>query len=443
MVPNFTCIDPSCPPSILELWTGHFVGYYRAQDFSQPRIGDIFYVRMVSSVVSPTSPAAPISDLVFDQVGNVTDFAISQTNPVVCYYYATFSSPGVADPGNCSQTPSPAAGGGWYFGGRALGSGSSFDIRVPIMVKAPQDGISNGSTFGQRVSLIGATTSPAALAVHKLRVADRTPVFDTFSTTNVSSTGARTNANVYTFWKGGTAYFDLGTSPGSLPQASSPIALNNTSSGFNVFSTWSGLSPSTTYYWRPRVVVNGQTFTGAVQSFTTSSAGTSTSPTTNPTGGPTSPTTNPTGGPTSPTTNPTGGPTSPTTNPTGGPATTPPGAAPVVPARATTVVSGWPVRPVLARLGRTSVKAVVLPVTVRPARSRTGVVQSLSCRKVGKRTVCTWVKYRTVRWPSTATGRASVVLTAARGRTVTYRLVLPQTATGKSYVSRALVVRGA
>ena len=117
--------------------------------------------------------------------------------------------------------------------------------------------------------------------------------------------------------------------------------------------------------------------------------------------------------------------------------------APVVPARATTVVSGWPVRPVLARLGRTSVKAVVLPVTVRPARSRTGVVQSLSCRKVGKRTVCTWVKYRTVRWPSTATGRASVVLTAARGRTVTYRLVLPQTATGKAYVSRALVVRGA
>ncbi len=109
---------------------------------------------------------------------------------------------------------------------------------------------------------------------------------------------------------------------------------------------------------------------------------------------------------------------------------------------AATRVSGWPSKTLIARSGRGMLKSVVVKVKATPANARKGVVQDYLCRIVKTRRLCTWVKYRAVSWPRGLTSTAALTLTASKGKTVLYRLVLPPTATGKGFTSAGLKVTG-
>jgi hypothetical protein len=249
-----------------------WIGYWGANDASSPRVGDVFYVHMVSGVIGVGD--APALNLGFDgTLAPDVDFMISPQNPVHCYYY----SPGggytdfTNDASKCAQTPQPGfVGGTYFFGGLALPPGASWEVQVPIRVRRPKSGIASGTAariYNAQTTAIGA---PSPLITHQdIFVAPRVPEFGPATTAQITANGARTSSDVFTFWKAGQAFFDLGTTAGTYPYTSIALALPDNDIGFNVFTDWSGLNPSQVYHWRLRVVVDGQTYLGPDQTFTT------------------------------------------------------------------------------------------------------------------------------------------------------------------------------
>jgi hypothetical protein len=106
------------------------------------------------------------------------------------------------------------------------------------------------------------------------------------------------------------------------------------------------------------------------------------------------------------------------------------------PVAVATRLTGWPAKPVVARTGSGAIKSTTLTLTATPARARTGTIQVKPCA------TCAWKRYRSLKWPATATGKVKAVVTARKGSKAVYRLVLPATATGKALTTRALTVVG-
>ncbi|HUE25662.1 MAG TPA: PKD domain-containing protein, partial [Solirubrobacteraceae bacterium] len=93
------------------------------------------------------------------------------------------------------------------------------------------------------------------------------PSATTAGASGVSESGATLNGTVDPEGQTVQYQFVYGTSTGSLTQSTPPSAGPQTSTP--VSATISGLSPTTTYYYQLQVLAGGQTYAGAVQSFTT------------------------------------------------------------------------------------------------------------------------------------------------------------------------------
>jgi len=99
------------------------------------------------------------------------------------------------------------------------------------------------------------------------------PIVHTTTAGNISLNSANLNATVNSNGSDTSAWFEYGTSTGSLSNTSSSQNIGGGTANLNVSSSVSGLSPNTTYYFRAVAQNQAGTSYGSVLSFTTGYSG--------------------------------------------------------------------------------------------------------------------------------------------------------------------------
>ncbi len=267
---NFVSLNGICPvTNIPVVVSQNSVGYFTDPSNSYPKTGDVVYVRATSTNVSGCLNDVVGFDFFFPAN---TVFAIDATNKVRCYRVRI--SDGQAEEfvqdsnGACSQTPGVGTSGGNSFGWSALASGFRLDIRVPVRFNQQLLGLAGPNTH--KLQAVADTTwgkALAELAVTSFYEAD----FDTFVSNNITSSSARVNADLYSYYKSGTASIDYGTTT-SLGQSVSIGNIADAQIGYGIFADLENLSANTTYFWQARYVTASGTFNSPTQSFTTGAA---------------------------------------------------------------------------------------------------------------------------------------------------------------------------
>lgn len=246
----------------------NFVGYFTDPNEPYPKTGDIAYVRAVS---------ANVSGCVNDAVG--FDFflpdgatpVVSASYPVYCYrvrisdgYTEAFTNDAN---GACSQSASTGPFGGLYYGWSAVASGWWVEIRVPVQFNKQLLGL--GGPNSHRLSAVAQTAYGNATPYQPVTVFYQAS-FQNTQSSGVTSTAATLATNLYSYFKSGLLYLDYGTT-NAFGSSLSPANVPATALNFpNISSGLTGLSPSTTYYWRYRFVTDAGTFSSPTQNFTTS-----------------------------------------------------------------------------------------------------------------------------------------------------------------------------
>ena len=148
-----------CITQMPEYITGSFVGYYGTSDVTWPRVGDLYYVRLVLSVVG-NECAGGIAPIIEMLLPPNTQFAISGTDPVYCFYTSPTNVTSQVTSG-CPQTYNVGAY-GWRFGWPyPLPYGSSLDIRFPVVSSQPLSGIAGNHYVQAAMSpILGAWAFP-------------------------------------------------------------------------------------------------------------------------------------------------------------------------------------------------------------------------------------------------------------------------------------------
>ena len=153
--------------------TSWFAGYIGdTADPSFPRVGDVFYIRGIVANTSASLTDAPIMSFVFDpQFEPDVEYAVSAANPVQCLYYPDINLDGQPDPDYCRQTPDVGftPRGSFFGGGRLLQPGEGFEVRVPVRVRAPKNGLASGGAARFGVHVL--SSHGAGLAVQSVVVA--------------------------------------------------------------------------------------------------------------------------------------------------------------------------------------------------------------------------------------------------------------------------------
>jgi hypothetical protein len=257
------------------------VGFYGTNDFSYPKVGDVYYAHVVFRSGNQCGGVV-VSAGIFLPPG--TGFAVSTQNPVRCYYNPGNGwIDGTNDPGtDCRHNPnSLLPDGSWDLGTRTLGAYWMFEIQVPVYSTKELKGASGpngGDVFAGHLeswTVSPRTAYPQAWAV----VPSNPPTFHNESSTNITATGARTRGDVQNNYQAGNAYFDLGMTT-SYGTVAGPMPMSASNSYYAGNSTdWGGLTPNTTYHWRLRFVdSNGVAYYGTDQTFTTTASSDTTPP---------------------------------------------------------------------------------------------------------------------------------------------------------------------
>ena len=178
--------------------------------------------------------------------------------------------------GACLQVPETGNFGGLFYGYSNVARGYYLDIRFPVVFNKKLLGI--GGPASHRL-VVGATSIYGLLSpTDPVPVNQPVTVFYQASFANLVSSGVTASAanlayDLKSYFEPGTRFIDYGTTP-SFGSSLAGVAVPNTAVSFPVTSSLSGLSASTTYYWRARFVTSSGTFTSATQSFTTGGAST-------------------------------------------------------------------------------------------------------------------------------------------------------------------------
>lgn len=266
---TFQSLYTTCPVSgNAVVVSQNFVGYFTDPGEPYPKTGDIAYVRAVS---------ANVSGCVNDAVG--FDFflpegatpAVSASYPVYCYrvrlsdgYTEAFTNDAN---GACSQTASSGPFGGLYYGWSAVASGWWVEIRVPVQFNKQLLGLAGPNSH--RLSAVAQTAYGNAIPYQPVTVFYQAS-FQNTQSSNVTANSASLATNLYSYFKSGLLYLDYGTT-NAFGSSLSPANVPATALNFpNISSSLTGLSPSTTYYWRYRFVTDAGTFSSPTQNFTTS-----------------------------------------------------------------------------------------------------------------------------------------------------------------------------
>jgi hypothetical protein len=134
---HFNCITGD-----YEAISGSIVGYYGTNDFTWPRVNDLYYVHLTVSVVG-NECAGGIYPLLELLPPTGTQFAISAANPVTCYYTNPQGQQSRVTSG-CPQTYSIGAYGYRFVWPYVLPYATTLDLRVPVVSSQPLNGLSTG-----------------------------------------------------------------------------------------------------------------------------------------------------------------------------------------------------------------------------------------------------------------------------------------------------------
>jgi hypothetical protein len=264
-------------------------GFY-ADPNSWPKIGDVYYVRVV--VDSGTNAWAGAGNCDNYQPVKVqillprsTQFAVSSQNPIKCLL-ATGPGEPLNNATGCPTSPqagtlsgyhafNPSGGGYWPV----LAGGGELQIWVPVFSTQALTGAHNGVCGDCLTASIddhdGFTNTPYT-AANGIFVNDVTPSVSYASpaTTNIANTSATTGATITNAYRSGSVYFDLGTSSGTYTKTQTGAAPTTSTFSTSGTTSWTGLAAGTKYYWRARFISSsGTTYTGSEQSFTTTTPG--------------------------------------------------------------------------------------------------------------------------------------------------------------------------
>jgi hypothetical protein len=294
--------DIACGTSITENATAEYVGAYYDLN-APPKVGQIFYGRIVAYGLGNPCVGGFYADLQVHLPPN-TQLAISQTNPVVCFYGTNTGGSG-QDTTDCPHAQSagdwPNPNSGWlrfdptaspYAWPLVTGLNAThapyWDIRFPMYATAPLIGFSHPCDCLVGADTVagagsGANTDgppagwdfngvPSSGPYAPIFVDPNPPTIDypTPSSSSITSTSAHTTGYLREHYQPGTVYVDLGTTTSYGTSFSYPV--DGTADAAQVDQDWFGLAPGTPYHWRLRFVPGGggPTVSGADQTFTTS-----------------------------------------------------------------------------------------------------------------------------------------------------------------------------
>ena len=257
---------------------GVYTGFWANPDLAQPGIGQVYYAHVLMyGMGNSCSGQRAYLDI---QLPANTTLAIGGSNPLKCY------ADGVQFTSGCPQSlPTSSFNPGAYQilsndTAHALTwpmpQGHNWEFQIPISSSTTL----TNSTFQANVWSLDGNSSPWLRPTQGIYVFSNTPAVLYPSPSTLITVGPppyyKSQAYIYTFGLGGTAYFELGTS------ASYGLILNSLPipAGQNAFYAWDDwvplppaafpLAPNTTYHWRLRFVgSNAQTYNGVDQTFTT------------------------------------------------------------------------------------------------------------------------------------------------------------------------------
>jgi hypothetical protein len=264
-----------CPiTNISAIASQNKVGFFTDPSTSYPKTGDVGYVRAVGSNISPCTNDTIGFDfflpdgatLAIDTTNRVRCYAIKFTTPTQVIEF-TDNPPGFQ--GGCSQTPSTGASGGLFFGYAVIAPGWQVDIRVPVRYNRQLLGLAGPTSH--RLTAVAQTAWSNVAPFVPVTVYYQAS-FQNLQSSGIGATTATLGVNLYSYFKGGQLYVDYGTTT-SFGLTTPPATVPNTSLNFpSVSTSLTGLSPSTTYFWRYRFVTDAGTFNSPTQSFNTAAA---------------------------------------------------------------------------------------------------------------------------------------------------------------------------
>lgn len=238
-----------------------WVAYYGDPNASppSPKAGDVYYAYVFFGNASACQFPSAQPFLILP--ANTT-LAISQSNPVRCFRNGVQTTP-------CSQNPQLATS---LSGATGYNLGLWSELRGlgPVEIQIPLTSSTSGfKTLAARIDTAGGGNGWITPSVSILvGAAAPTVSYPTPSATLITNTTARTTADVFNQFLGGTFFFDIGTTT-SYGTSTAGNAVSSAGNGFQYYSDWSGLNPGTLYHWRGRFVHGGGTVLGANQTFTT------------------------------------------------------------------------------------------------------------------------------------------------------------------------------
>lgn len=268
--------------------TTQWVGYWGAEDASYPKIGELYYGHSVIAVVGTIgTPVVPNVVLPPN-----TQFSIDPANPnqrIRCFLENFQTGANTELTGaNCPQTPTQGLYGAQFAPQAAfwrLSPGQLIHVVFPVFSSGELRGIAAAPVD----CMVGSTWAAGSIEIWDAPgPTDRCPLpkdhgvwqgvwvsfnpptvgYPTPSSTNVTTTSARTMTTLFSHFDPGTAFVEMGTT--TAYGMVSPDTIPNTHDSFTISTEWSGLTPATTYHWRLRFVdQQGRTFVGADQTLRT------------------------------------------------------------------------------------------------------------------------------------------------------------------------------
>lgn len=258
-----------------EYGMGTYVSFAADPEAAQPGPGQVYYISIViAGLGNACSGQRAYLDV---QLPANTSLAISASNPVRCYAGGVPLNP----PADCPQTL-PAS--PYHSGAYAIFStdaahnytwpvpqGGMWEFQVPVVSSTTL----TNSTLQANVLAMDGNDNPWLRPTVGLYVFSSTPtiIYPSPSTeiTESPTPTYKSQAYLYSFGLGGTAYFELGTTTG-YGLVTDSIVVPAGESAWYLWDDWQPfpLQPNTTYHWRLRFSAsNGQNYFGVDQVFTT------------------------------------------------------------------------------------------------------------------------------------------------------------------------------
>lgn len=259
-----------------ESGAGTYVGFLANPDSAQPAPNTVYYIHVVIAGLGNSCSGMRA----YIDIGLPANTVLANDNTYKIY--CLFDNVQISPASDCPQTlfssgynagmyeirsPDSAHANTW-----PVPAGRFLEFQIPVRSSTP---LSN-SPMQAKVWMLDGNSSPWLNPQQGVYVFASTPsiLYPSPATTQITATGAHSEAFLYTFGIGGTGYFDLGTttSYGVHEAVSIPA-------GGNAFKAWDdwgppALLPDTLYHWRFTFSYAGGQINGNDQTFRTLPSGT-------------------------------------------------------------------------------------------------------------------------------------------------------------------------